>query len=158
MELVYIEDHHTAIIPREVFERAQRLIGERGGHGRGNGARFALSGKVRCGKCGLGYTSKFKETKSGGYRLWRCSGRCGNRSVRDSILREKIAEELDRAERDRVAVVRTVRKVLEKQGADIPQADLSSLLSAPLSDAIVRRIAKKVTVTDGEIRVELTDI
>lgn len=79
MDQYYLRDHHEAIIAREEYEAAQRLIdqhlSEKGG-ARGEGKyqkRYALSGKIICGECGTTLKRKIYKRLDGTHVLWACS-------------------------------------------------------------------------------------
>ncbi len=154
VELVKITAHHQGIVDREVFDRAQELLASRGGRNRvGNGVRFPFSGKVRCSSCGCGYTSKFRKTKNGGYRIWRCSGNCGNSSIRDNDLRAAVEEELRNI--DMGALFTEVRRLLGIFGAEVRDEDIIMLMEPQLCDEILGNAIKHITVDRGEVRVQL---
>ena len=72
---IQIQDHHTPIIDREIWNEVQREIQRRR---RGNKdspslrSTLLLSGKIWCGRCDTAFIARQK--KSGGqiYRVWRC--------------------------------------------------------------------------------------
>ena len=74
---VFLRDHHQPIIPRPLWEAAQRELERRDSDGRlqsGHGNRYPLSGKVRCGLCGKSFVSRSRQRGDGSrYRTWRCA-------------------------------------------------------------------------------------
>lgn len=87
-EMTVIEGHHEAIIPPELFDEAQRQRRERTRPAEGGrySARYPLSGKIICGRCGGRFVSRSKKTAGGVYRSWRCGNACGQRSAGDALL------------------------------------------------------------------------
>lgn len=76
--LISLENHHEAIVSRELWEATQQRLGSARKNGEAVSRRYAFSGKIRCGECGAYFTAK----KNNDYRYWRC--RCGiGRMLRD---------------------------------------------------------------------------
>jgi site-specific DNA recombinase len=68
------EGEHDAIIPRDVFERAQGLLSQNQGKPTKSGRNYLLSGIIRCGLCGgamTGHTFKNKGTQKE-YSYYKC--------------------------------------------------------------------------------------
>lgn len=73
-ELVCLHDHHEAILPRAVWEQAQKELQRRRGGRSGTGRRCWCSGKVRCGLCGGRFVLRTARRPNGDqYRGWICS-------------------------------------------------------------------------------------
>ena len=92
-----IENNHPAIVSKEVYEEAVRIMEARKNVGRKPRNAYLCTGLVRCGICGAvvyGHTSH-KAGKE--YATYVCSKSCGLRSIR--------ADELDQAARDYVAAL-----------------------------------------------------
>ena len=75
-EFVIIKDHHEPIIPRELFDEANRILDERSLSQEGkakHSSRYPFSGKIKCGHCGSSYVARYKTRKDGSrYKAWRC--------------------------------------------------------------------------------------
>ncbi|SHH49586.1 Site-specific DNA recombinase [Sporobacter termitidis DSM 10068] len=72
-DMIYIQDHHDAIIDRETWEKAQAELRRRssGGKASAHGSRYALSGKVVCLGCGAVYLCRTRKRRDGmPYRVW----------------------------------------------------------------------------------------
>ncbi len=76
-EFVVLQNHHEAIISREMFEKASEIL-----EGRSvsqeriakHSNRYAFSGKIKCGACGVSFVSRYKTRKNGSqYKAWRCN-------------------------------------------------------------------------------------
>ncbi len=79
-EMYYIKDHHEAIISREDFEAAKRILEQRGrekGIEKGTGKylnRYVFSGRIICGECGSVFKRRIHmANKPGQYVAWCCS-------------------------------------------------------------------------------------
>lgn len=75
MQMYLIENDHEAIISKEDFEAAQRIMGYRGAN-RHSGRKYPFSGKIVCGDCG----GVFCRRVVSGEAYWIC----GNHSKRKS--------------------------------------------------------------------------
>ncbi|MBQ7836557.1 MAG: recombinase family protein [Clostridia bacterium] len=149
--LVELRDHHEGIVSREIFIKAQERLSRNGSIG--YSGRFALSGKVKCGICGANYTSKLKSNKSGDYRLWRCSRGCGNKSIRDSLLRREAERVI--CELDMTSVISGVIETVNRYAVNISRSDICEVLFPPLSDDILRCAVEYITVKNGVACVRL---
>lgn len=75
-EMVYLKNHHEAIIDRNLWNRTQEELLRRSPaeemHSRYSN-RYWCSGKLYCGLCGQRYVSRTKKLKNGSiYKAWRC--------------------------------------------------------------------------------------
>ena len=73
--LVCLEDHHEAIIDRELWNLVQSEIARRDRHeetGQGHSNRYALSGKLKCGECGSSLISRKRVRKDGSVNKYWC--------------------------------------------------------------------------------------
>ena len=107
-----VENHHEAIIPAELFQKAADAVAERRGRyhnptleedaavAQKRTRRGPLSGMVYCGECG-GVLHRYVRHKREGERehVWVCSnrrkGRCTARQIREEELLEQCREMLD---------------------------------------------------------------
>lgn len=75
-EFVIIKDHHEPIIPRAMFDEANRILDERSHSQAGKSKhsnRYPFSGKIKCGCCGCSYVARYKSRKDGSRsKSWRC--------------------------------------------------------------------------------------
>lgn len=137
LEYVTIRNHHEPIISRDIFEATQREIERRKNlmvKENNFGNRYALSGKIRCGKCGAAYTRNRKKLKSGRENItWNCGSKakygvkkiltngdiqgCSNKLINDrdvkailqSIVKDIFADKSELIE----SIVKTISAVLE---------------------------------------------
>lgn len=75
-ELVTLENHHEAIVDRDLWNIVQSEMKKRNPHGQlgaGHSNRYVFSGKIKCGLCGHSFVSRKKQRKDGSfYRRWSC--------------------------------------------------------------------------------------
>ena len=75
-EFVIIRNHHEPIIPREVFDQANRILDERALNPEIKAKhcnRYLFSGKIKCGHCGASYVARYRKRQDGTeYKTWRC--------------------------------------------------------------------------------------
>lgn len=76
-KFVIIKNHHEAIISRELFDKANRILDEKSFSQQGKAKysnRYPFSGKIKCGLCGSSYVARYKTRKDGSrYKAWRCN-------------------------------------------------------------------------------------
>lgn len=73
------EGHHEAIVSREIFEKANEVLNQRGKE-KGNGEntqryqnRYGFSGRIKCGECGSVFKRRIHYKPSGNYIAWCCT-------------------------------------------------------------------------------------
>ena len=76
-EMVFIKDHHTPIINRELWDEAQCILNKNRpseGDGSQYSNRYPLSGKIKCGHCGMSFSAKYKRRDGPTpYKGWHCN-------------------------------------------------------------------------------------
>lgn len=97
---IFIENHHEAIISREIFETANRLLEQRAaekGIIKGQGkyqARYAFSGIITCGECGGTFKRRIHD--HGSEIAWACTThiddiqKCSMKYIRDDALKAAV--------------------------------------------------------------------
>ena len=86
-EFVILKDHHEPIISREMFDRANEILESRAVSQVSKAKhsnRYAFSGKIKCGRCGVSYVARYKKRKDGSqYKSWQCleAAKHGNRHL-----------------------------------------------------------------------------
>jgi site-specific DNA recombinase len=93
---------HEPLIPRELFDRAQAILTERGedrSQRRTNASDYLLTGRVRCGRCGQAYIGTAAHGRNGRYMYCTCFTRmrygtkhCAN----DRLPAEKLEQAVTR--------------------------------------------------------------
>jgi hypothetical protein len=94
-----MDDHHEAIVSKEDFEAAGRLIAQRAaekGNAKGSHSsqiRYAFSGKIVCGECGDTLKHRVQSGIGGKYFAWCCNthledkSKCSMLFIRDDDLK-----------------------------------------------------------------------
>lgn len=113
-EMIYLKDHHEAIIDRDTWNKTQFELARRSSSKKQKSKhsnRYWCSGKLICGECGHRFVSRRKKLKNGEiYKAWRCyastkygqaktnnSGEnigCNNSSINEKILISAVAYSL----------------------------------------------------------------
>ena len=111
-DMIYIENHHEAIIDRDTWEKVQHELMRRSPDDdikSKHSNRYWCSGKLICGECGRRFTKRAKKLKNGeNIKAWRCyaaanSGRkkttklgievgCDSFAVNEAVLTKCISE------------------------------------------------------------------
>ena len=92
-----IENNHPAIVSKETYEEAVRIMEARQNVGRRPRNAYLCTGLVRCGVCGAVVYGHTAHKAGKEYRTYVCGKSCGLHSIR--------ADELDKAARDYVAAL-----------------------------------------------------
>lgn len=122
---VFLRDHHQPIVPRELWESAQRELERRDIDGRvasGHGNRYPLSGKIQCGVCGKTFVSRSRSRGDGSrYRTWRCGTATAEGSRRTGPAGHEMGCDIGYQLSDRVAMelVRQSVKMLRLDRGDM---------------------------------------
>ncbi len=133
-EQVYIRDHHEAVIPRNMYERAQAELMRRSPteeQKARHSSRYWCSGKIICGECGCRFVPR-KRQRAGGseYFYWVCHSKshfgkrkidsqgnasgCGMRSINNMAVNACMCYVMDCLQMDNAAIVDSVMKLLEQ--------------------------------------------
>ena len=130
---------HEPIVPRELFDRAQTILKERGedqSQRRSNASEYLLTSRVRCGRCGQAYIGTAAHGRSGRYMYYTCFTR--HRYGTEHCANDRLpAEQLEQA------VTRQLWKVLNDK----------TLLTAALDHAYAQLAHR-----DGEHEDELSSV
>ncbi|MEX0817472.1 MAG: recombinase family protein, partial [Gaiellales bacterium] len=124
---------HEPIVERELYERAQRILRERGedvSRRRGNPSDFLLSGVVRCGRCGRAYVGMSARGNGGLYHYYACTGRqkygptvCEGERLRRDHLEQAVIAQLVALYREGELVRAAVTKAAEEAKRRRPKLD-----------------------------------
>jgi len=137
---VVLRDHHEAIIPREMWEAAQKELERRSARrvsGGGHGSRYALSGKITCEKCGAAFFARTRKNAAGEpYRRWYAACAC---SIRRSLSEKEMANAV------RSALTRLFDECIQSQGG----AACGGAADGRSSEDICARLADLLCGRDG---------
>ncbi len=95
---------HEPIVPRELFDRAQTILKERGedqSQRRSNASEYLLTSRVRCGRCGQAYIGTAAHGRNGRYTYYTCFTRhrygtehCSNDRLPADKLEQAVTRQL----------------------------------------------------------------
>lgn len=140
---VFLRDHHEPIVPRGLWEAAQRELERRDIDGRlasGHGNRYPLSGKIRCGLCGKTFVSRSRSRGDGSrYRTWRCATATAEGGAHRDSAGHAVGCDIGYQLPDRVAL-ELVRRSVQMLGLD----------RASMADRITRLVLEARERTRGE--------
>lgn len=124
-EMVFLRDHHEAIVDRETWETTQRELARRSeaqGEKTKYSNRYWCSGKIHCSACGSRFTPRTTTRPNGDiYKVWGCHSRvhygnwkrnklgeyvgCNMRMINDKSLAVVVQFVLDQLEYDSESIV-----------------------------------------------------
>ena len=167
-EFIRIENHHEAIIDRELWNLVQEEIERRnlrGNYGKGHSNRYVLSGKIKCGECGASFVSRQRKRKDGtNTKRWGCltaanEGRVhmdvqGNRvgcdigkQIRDELAMDILKQSLRTIQLDREAVINNVVTIVMEAIENCKKSDFDSV--EKLQEETQQILEKKQNVLDA---------
>jgi DNA invertase Pin-like site-specific DNA recombinase len=175
-KFIVIKNHHKAIVSREIFEAAARILNERALSQKDKAKysnRYTFSGKIKCGLCNSSYVARRRK-----YLVWNCYKNCGNKGVRDEVIMEAVGARIARPQSDKndkknralniIAVKKarllglyidgviekdeflSARKKLEKELAKMSRKQCEAAIS---DDEFYRKAVDKIIVNRKEISV-----
>ena len=119
----YVEDNHTPIVSKEVFEMVQQEIKKRTKGGRRYSGVGIFGSKIKCMECGSWYgakvwhsTDKYKKT------IYRCNHKYGDKKVCETphLTEEEIKEiaviAINKVLRNKKEIIETIENVISKIG------------------------------------------
>lgn len=137
----YMEGTHEAIVDKEMWDAAQRLLEERGrSHSRAK-VYHSFTGMVECGCCGKKYVHKVNNSQfKWRTDIWACrtylrSGKsvCGNSRIKDTVLKEKFVSAYNefierRPQGDSMVAMQEVLEDLRQQERDLAELAMQRLI------------------------------
>lgn len=119
--MVYIKNHHDAIIDRHTWNDTQTELKRRSNIHDRYSNRYWCSGKIFCGECNQKFVGRTKTLKNGSkYKCWRCSinakygvQRCNNISINDRVLTSSIGYILSLIDVHQGDVINTITNELK---------------------------------------------
>lgn len=132
-EKIYLQNHHEAIIDKDLWEMTQKKLKERSSNVEKNynySNRYWCSGKLICNECGKHYVSRTKKLSDGSlYKSWRCYGKasygnikiignekvgCDNSSVNEKVLLYVMSYILKMIKLDKINILNDIVKEIKK--------------------------------------------
>lgn len=166
-----IENHHPAIVPKEIYEEALKVITARQNAGRAPRQEYLLTGLVRC-CCGKPMYAHVVHRGERTYASYVCYGACGNRGIRIEeldeaacsyvrrILAPEVREQLtaalaqyidgQRRHAERSAPAR--RREIDRLRSEI-DALTANLASGVLPPSVVERLGKQIQEAETQIEI-----
>ena len=121
METILCENHHPAIVSREIYEEAQKEMERRKRKKTMNCAKnHCFSGKIFCSKCGTKFYCRSKKRADGStYYFWRSCKEgceyCRGFIIREDELKRIIKEVWKQVDIDRQGIINQVKQSLLEQ-------------------------------------------
>ena len=160
----YVEDNHEAIIPKEIFMRAQQEMIRRSNLAKGAegkrkaySGKYALTGIVFCSECGDNYRRTVWQAHGKTYYVWRCSNRlkngpgaCRADVIHEEDLHRTVVRTLNKALRNKDAIkdelINNVQTVLNAEVG--PSADQIDEQLDKLQDELLKSVSNKENYDD----------
>lgn len=136
LEIIYIKDHHPdkAIINRDLWDKTQEELKRRSNKTSSikYSNKYWCSNKIKCGECGLSYSSSTKILKSGSKIVyWRCS----DSSLPTTVLRKKCTNIMIRSSSLKDIVIYIMR-FLEANTSTLQEEIISEIKNLKTDDNI----------------------
>ena len=121
----YVADHHEAIVSREVFEAAGRMLLQRAKEKnifRGPQNRYPFTRKIVCGECGSFFKRQAQTSTSVKYTTWACREhrksreKCPMKAVKEVALENAFATMMNKLTVFHEQVLRELLDHLSRQG------------------------------------------
>ena len=151
--LIRMENHHEAIITREIWSMAQKRLAQnrkQAASAGGHSSRHIFSGKIKCGICGSSFGARYKYLKDGTkIRRWSC-GRTGcaiGKLVRDDDAMMMLETAMQNLPLDKESIVKRMSALAKSVGVDDVEEELKHLLLGETeSQAFYKMILHSLTV------------
>ena len=138
----YMEGTHEAIVDRETWDEAQRIMEERGRNYRRDPISHTFSGLVKCGCCGKNFSHKVNNCNfKWRTDIWACTAQlqhgiaaCGNSRIKDTVLKEKFVEAYNefierRPDGDSVVAMQEVLADLRQQERELAELAMQHMVA-----------------------------
>lgn len=143
----YIEDSHEAIVDKDTWETAQRIMDDRGRNFDHTYVRHTFSSMVECGCCGKKYSHKIMNSGTK-YQsdVWACGtalkknvSACDNSRIKDTVLKEKFVEAYNefvtkRPLGDSITAMQEAMEDLKQQERELAELIMRHLISKTAYD------------------------
>ena len=137
----YMEGTHEAIVDRELWDAAQRIMADRGRNHYRELITHSFSGLIECGCCGKKYQHKVNNSKCKWQSdIWACytyllhgKSACGNSRIKDSVLKDQFVSAYNefierRPQGDSMAAMQEVLEDLRQQERELAELMMQRLL------------------------------
>ena len=172
-KFITIENNHTPIIDKEMFDRAQKELEKRRKTAAEKGRysnRYPFSGKIKCAYCNSTFKRRVVNKNTGNPQtIWQCSeaveyGKekinakgqkvgCNNKALHEQILKENFLGILDSVIYNKNQVVDELKKYVRQAIADTPnKGDELTAVIAGIEKIAVRKSKLIDMYVDGLIK------
>lgn len=161
-----IENTHEAIVDKETWNTAQRLIAERGKNHNRELVSHTFTSMIQCGCCGKNFVHKVNNCNfKWRTDIWSCGmqlkdgiSACNNSRIKDTVLKEKFVEAYnefikERPEGDSVIAMQEVLADLRQQERELTELHMSRLIP----DAAYKKECDGVKEQIAEINEKITE-
>jgi site-specific DNA recombinase len=163
-----IEDNHSPIVSKEVFEAVQEemecratlkgnIKGDRGKYS----SKYAMSGKIECGDCGASFKRRTWNSKSTSKKIvWQCKtyikegkNSCSMKAVGEDVLMDAFVRMFNGLKEDKGDFIKTlqanIEKVLAKSGNKIDIGEVEEQIKE-IKEEIHQLVQMKLKKQIGE--------
>ena len=162
--LYYTENTHEAIVEKDVWDAAQRIMNERGKNSHGLNPEYTFTRMIECGCCGGNFRHKINNCNLP-YRseIWVCNNQlehgvktCPNSRIKDSVLKEKFVEAynefiLKRPQGDSMIALQEVLEEQRDQERELAELMLQHLISKEAYETERKDIKARIAATKEKI-------
>ena len=155
----YMEGTHEAIVDRDTWEAAQRILEERSRNHCRTRIAHSFTGMIECGCCGKNYLHKVNNSQCKWQTdIWACrtylrDGKkaCGNSRIKDTVLKEKFISAYNefierRPQGDSMVALQEVLEDLRQQEQELAELMMQRLI--PKAAYEEERKSVKMQITD----------
>ena len=158
--VVYLQNHHEAIIERDLWNRTQeelkrRSLSEKMKSKHSN--RYWCSGKLHCAECGNRYVSRTKKLKSGEiYKAWRCYAAANHGTLKEDLDGNPIGcDNSSINERSLYTCMNYCISLLQQDGDSLKNEilqEIKQLQKDPLPQVDSSKVTKKINMIENKKR------
>lgn len=155
----YMEGTHEAIVDKDMWEAAQRILEERSRNHCRTRIAHSFTGMIECGCCGKNYLHKVNNSQCKWQTdIWACrtylrDGKkaCGNSRIKDTVLKEKFISAYNefierRPQGDSMVALQEVLEDLRQQEQELAELMMQRLITKAAYEE--ERKSVKMQITD----------
>ena len=159
-----IEDSHKGIVSKEIWEKAQHIMRERGKNNNRDPITHTFTGLIECGCCGKHYVHKINNcTFKWRSDIWACHSylkkgvnACDSSRIKDSVLKEKFVDAYNefierRPEGNTVLAMREVLENLRRQERELAELAMQRLIPQDVYEEERKSIKTQIRTINEKI-------